>query len=35
VFVTLAKACKFTKFDMRGAYNLLHMADGEEWKTAF
>ena len=34
-FECLAKARKFTKFDMRGAYNLLHMAEGEEWKTAF
>jgi len=34
-FECLAKAHKFTKFDMRGIYNLLHMADGEEWKTAF
>ena len=25
----------FTKLDMRGAYNLLRMAEGEEWKTAF
>jgi hypothetical protein len=34
-FERLAKARKFTKFDMRGAYNLLRMAEGEEWKTAF
>ena len=34
-FERLSKACKFTKFDMRGAYNLLQMASGEEWKTAF
>lgn len=34
-FERLAKARKFTKFDMRGAYNLLRMAAGEEWKTAF
>jgi len=25
----------FTKLDMRGAYNLIRMAEGEEWKTAF
>jgi hypothetical protein len=25
----------FTKLDMRGAYNLIRMAKGEEWKTAF
>ena len=34
-FERLSKARKFTKFDMRGAYNLLRMASGEEWKTAF
>jgi hypothetical protein len=25
----------FTKLDMRGAYNLIRIAKGEEWKTAF
>ena len=25
----------FTKMDMRGAYNLLRIAEGDEWKTAF
>lgn len=25
----------FTKLDMRGAYNLLRIAKGDEWKTAF
>ena len=25
----------FTKIDLRGAYNLLRIAEGEEWKTAF
>jgi hypothetical protein len=25
----------FTKLDMRGAYNLIRIAEGEEWKTAF
>jgi hypothetical protein len=25
----------FTKLDLRGAYNLIRMAIGEEWKTAF
>jgi hypothetical protein len=31
----LSKATYFTKLDVRGAYNLIRMADGEEWKTAF
>jgi hypothetical protein len=31
----LSKAKWFTKLDVRGAYNLLRMAEGEEWKTAF
>ena len=25
----------FTKLDLRGAYNLIRIAEGEEWKTAF
>ena len=25
----------FTKIDLRGAYNLIRIAEGEEWKTAF
>jgi len=25
----------YTKIDLRGAYNLLQIAEGEEWKTAF
>ncbi|TMD69294.1 MAG: DDE-type integrase/transposase/recombinase [Chloroflexi bacterium] len=25
----------FTKFDLQGAYNLIRMKEGEEWKTAF
>ena len=28
------KKC-YTKLDLRGAYNLIRMKDGEEWKTAF
>jgi hypothetical protein len=28
-------AVRFTALDLRGAYNLIRMAAGEEWKTAF
>ena len=31
----LAQARIFTKLDVRGAYNLIRMKEGEEWKTAF
>jgi len=31
----ISKAWFFTKLDFRGAYNLIRMAEGEEWKTAF
>lgn len=31
----LQKAKVYTKLDVRGAYNLLRVAEGEEWKTAF
>ena len=31
----LANAKIFTKLDLRGAYNLIRMKAGEEWKTAF
>jgi hypothetical protein len=31
----LSKAKWFTKLDLRGAYNLVRIADVEEWKTAF
>ena len=31
----LRKAKVFTKIDLRGAYNLLRIAEGDEWKTAF
>ena len=30
----ILKAPFFTKLDVRGAYNLIRMAEGEEWKTA-
>ncbi len=31
----LRSAKCFTKIDLRGAYNLVRIAEGEEWKTAF
>ena len=31
----LAGAKYYTTLDIRGAYNLVRMAEGEEWKTAF
>jgi len=31
----ISKVRFFTKLDVRGAYNLIRMAEGEEWKTAF
>ena len=31
----LRSACIFTKIDLRGAYNLVCIAEGDEWKTAF
>src|SRR4029077_4580766 len=31
----LQKAKYYTKLDVRSAYNLIRIADGEEWKTAF
>ena len=31
----LSKAKYFTKLDISGAYNLMRMAEGEEWKTTF
>jgi hypothetical protein len=35
MLLCLRKAKYFTKLDIRGAYNLVRMAEGEEWKTAF
>lgn len=31
----LNKAKVFTKLDLKNGYNLLHIAKGDEWKTAF
>ena len=31
----ISQATIFTKLDLKGAYNLIHMKKGEEWKTAF
>ena len=31
----MAQARIFTKLDVRGAYNLIQMKEGDEWKTAF
>ena len=31
----LSRANFFTTLDIRAAYNLIRMAEGEEWKTAF
>jgi hypothetical protein len=33
--MNLSKAKWFTKLDIRGAYNLIRMAEGKEWKTRF
>ena len=31
----LSKAKIFTSLDLKGAYNLIRIKKGEEWKTAF
>jgi hypothetical protein len=33
--MNLSKAKWFTKLDIHGVYNLIHIAKGKEWKTAF
>jgi hypothetical protein len=33
--MNLSRAKWFTKLDIRGAYNLIRMVEGEEWKTTF
>jgi hypothetical protein len=33
--INLCRATWFTKLDIRGAYNLICIAEGEEWKIAF
>jgi hypothetical protein len=35
ILLRLWKAKYFTKLDIHGAYNLVRMAEGEEWKTVF
>ena len=35
LFQKLRSAVIFTKLDLRGAYNLIRIRDGDEWKTAF
>lgn len=35
VFETLQEATVFTKLDLRNAYHLVRIREGDEWKTAF
>ncbi|XP_073408526.1 uncharacterized protein [Dendrobates tinctorius] len=35
LFSRIKGACWFTKLDLRGAYNLIRIKHGDEWKTAF
>lgn len=35
VFETLQEAAVFTKLDLRNAYHLVRIREGDEWKTAF
>lgn len=34
-FTPLHQARIFTKLDLRNAYNLVHIRQGDKWKTAF
>lgn len=35
VFKSVHGACVFCKLDLRNAYHLIRIKDGDEWKTAF
>ena len=35
ILIQLSKARYYTALDVRGTYNLLRVAEGDEWKTAF
>jgi len=35
LFDQLGEAKIYTKIDLQGAYNLVCMKEGDEWKTAF
>ena len=35
LLTTVGKACIYTTIDLQHAYHLVHIADGDEWKTTF